>query len=62
MSEEGDKEKETGKEPLQLDPKALEAIIEGVATKLREECKGHKPGEHSGSESASSATSRGGGE
>jgi hypothetical protein len=46
MAEEGDKVKEKGKQPFQLDPKALEAIIEGVMTKER------KPREHSGSESA----------
>ena len=60
MSEEGEKGKGKGKEPLQLDAQALEAIIEGVASKLREECKGRKPGEHSGSETASSSSGTGG--
>ena len=52
MSKEGEKDKGKKKEPLQLDAQALEAIIEGVAPKLCEECKGCKPGEHSGSETA----------
>ena len=60
MSEEGEKDKGKRKEPLQLDAQALEAIIEGVASKLREECKGHKPGEHSGSDTASSSSGTGG--
>ena len=60
MSEEGEKGKGKEKEPLQLDVQALEAIIEGVASKLQEECKGHKPGEHSGSETASSSSGTGG--
>ena len=44
----------TEKEALLLDPKSLEAIIDGVAAKLREECT-RKPGEHSGSMTASSS-------
>ena len=60
MSEGGEKGKGKEKEPLQLDAQALEAIIQGVASKLREECKGRKPGEHSGSETASSSSGTGG--
>ena len=52
MSEEGEKGKGKENEPLQLDAQALEAIIKGVVSKLQEECKGRKPGEHSGSETA----------
>ena len=43
----GDSEK--GNEPLQLDQKMLDAIIEVVASTLRKECvQCNKPGEHSG--------------
>ena len=45
--------------PIQLDPKALQATIDGVATKLREECT-RKPGEHSGSVTASASSGSGG--
>ena len=46
----------SGKEVLKLDPKSLEAIIEGVAAKLRPA----KPGEHSGSGKTSDTKGDGG--
>ena len=52
----GDK---TEKEPIQSDPKALEAIIDGVVTKLREECT-RKPREYNGSMTASISGGNGG--
>ena len=41
------------KDPVVLDSAALEVIIDGVASKLREKCARAKPGEHSGSASTS---------
>ena len=46
----------SGKEVLNLDPKSLEAIIEGVAAKLRPA----KPGEHSGAGKTSGTEGDGG--
>ena len=38
-----------GGEPLKLDQQSLEAIIEGVAAKLKKDCTRGKQGEHSSS-------------
>lgn len=45
-----------GGEPLKLDQQALEAIIEGVAAKLKKDCTHGKQGEHSGSLTASDSS------
>ena len=54
----GDDETRVG-EPLKLDQQSLDAIIEGVAAKLKKDCTRGKQGEHSGSltESGSSKNS-----
>ena len=44
-------------EHLKLDQRSLEAIIEGVAAKLKEDCTRGKQGEHSGSLAASGSKS-----
>ncbi len=43
-----DSEESPDKGPLQLDRQTLEAIIEGVASKLQKELPRDKLGEHSG--------------
>ena len=49
-------EDNTSKDVLKLDPQSLEAIIEGVAAKLRPA----KPGEHSGAGKTTSTEGDGG--
>ena len=47
-------------EHLKLDQRSLEAIIEGVAAKLKEDCTRGKQGEHSGSLAASGSSKNSG--
>ena len=47
-------------EHLKLDQRSLEAIIEGVTAKLKEDCTRGKQGEHSGSLAASGSSKNSG--
>lgn len=49
-----------GGEPLKLDQQSLEAIIKGVAAKLKKDCTHGKQGKHSGSVTASGSSKNSG--